>query len=270
MDEEILTGGNMNAVVRVGDTVRRPAGAWTPTVHRLLRHARERGVNWAPVPYGYDEVGREVLSFIEGDIPHEMPEWVWSSVVLTDIAQALRQWHDATSRFDRVGAVWNFDAHEPGEVICHNDFAPYNCVFRDGRFAGAIDFDLCSPGPRLWDIAYTAYRYVPLMPPANADVADGDHPERSPFAVTEMCSRLDTFLGAYAAGSVSLRYDRAEVFGMAIQRLFAIAAWTTSHVERTGNTALQKHAQMYRAHARWIDNDLSPSQARAEGDEELV
>jgi Ser/Thr protein kinase RdoA (MazF antagonist) len=255
MDEEILTGGHMNTVVRVGDTVRRPAGAWTPTVHRLLRHARERGVTWAPVPRGYDDAGREVLSFISGCVPHEMPEWVWSLVVLADAARALRQWHDATSQFDVIGAVWNSDAHEPVEVICHNDFAPYNCVFRAGRFAGAIDFDLCSPGPRLWDIAYTAYRYVPLMPPANADVADGDQ-ERSPFEVTEMCSRLDTFLAAYSAGSVSLRYSHGAVFAMVVQRLGAIAAWTTSHVTRTGNTSLEKHAQMYRAHAQWIDNKL--------------
>jgi Ser/Thr protein kinase RdoA (MazF antagonist) len=261
MDEEVLTGGHVNTVVRVGDTVRRPAGAWTPTVHRLLRHARERGVTWAPVPYGYDEVGREVVSFISGDVPHEMAEWVWSSVVLTDVARALRQWHDATSQFDRGGAVWNLDAREPGEVICHNDFAPYNCVFRDGRFVGAIDFDLCSPGPRLWDIAYTAYRYVPLMPPTNADVADGDHRERSRFEVTEMCSRLDTFLAAYAAGSVAVRYSHAEVFGMAIERLFAIAAWTSNHVAKTGNTSLQKHAQMYRAHAQWIDDELCLSRS---------
>lgn len=254
MEEEILTGGHMNTVVRIGDTVRRPAGAWTPTVHRLLCHARERGVSWVPVPRGYDEVGREVLSFISGDVPHEMPNWVWSPIVLTDVARALRQWHDATSQFDLAGALWGYDAHEPGEVICHNDFAPYNCVFRDGRFAGAIDFDLCSPGPRLWDIAYTAYRYVPLMPPANADVPDGDR-ERSPFEVTEMCSRLDAFLAAYAAGS-ALRYSHAAVFGMVIQRLGAIAAWTTHHVTRTGNTSLTKHAQMYRAHARWIDTKL--------------
>jgi aminoglycoside phosphotransferase (APT) family kinase protein len=253
MDEEILTGGHVNAVVRVGDTVRRPAGAWTPTVHRVLHHARERGVIWAPEPHGYDEVGREVLSFISGDVPHEMPEWVWSSLVLTDVARALRQWHDATSQFDLVGAVWNSDAHEPTEVICHNDFAPYNCVFRDGRFAGAIDFDLCSPGPRLWDIAYTAYRYVPLMPPAHAEVPDGGR-ERSRFGVTEMCARLDTFLAAYAAESVPLRYSHAAVFGMAIQRLHAIADWTTRHVTRTGNTSLGQHAQMYRAHAQWIDD----------------
>lgn len=255
MEEEILTGGHMNTVVRFGNTVRRPAAAWTPTVQRLLCHARERGVSWAPVPLGYDEVGREVLSYISGDVPHEMPEWVWSEVALMDAARALRQWHDATCCFDLAGAVWSSDAREPAEVICHNDFAPYNCVFRDGRFAGAIDFDLCSPGPRLWDMAYTAYRYVPLMPPADADVPDGKG-ERSPFDVTKLGLRLDTFLDAYAAGSDLLSYSHAALFDMAVLRLGAIAAWTTRHVAKTGNTSLAGHAQMYRAHARWIDSEL--------------
>ena len=35
-DEQPLTGGNVAAgVVRVGDTVRRPSGPWTPAVHTL-------------------------------------------------------------------------------------------------------------------------------------------------------------------------------------------------------------------------------------------
>ena len=63
------------------------------------------------------------------------------------------------------------------EVICHNDFAPYNLMFEDGRLTGVIDLDLASPGPRVWDMAYTAYRFVPLTDPANPDApfpgADG-------------------------------------------------------------------------------------------------
>jgi hypothetical protein len=99
------------------------------------------------------------------------------------------------------------------------------------------------------------YRYVPLMPPGDADVPDGAG-ERSPFEVTEMCSRLDMFLAAYAAGSVPLRYSQATVFDAAIERLGAIAAWTTSYVTKTGNVSLEGNAQMYRAHAQWIDDKL--------------
>lgn len=38
-----LDGGNVTTVVRVGDTVRRTAGPWTPAVHALLAWVRERG-----------------------------------------------------------------------------------------------------------------------------------------------------------------------------------------------------------------------------------
>ena len=47
-------------------------------------------------------------------------------------------------------------------MICHNDVAPYNTVFVDGRPRALIDFDTAGPGPRVWDIAYAAYTFVPL------------------------------------------------------------------------------------------------------------
>jgi hypothetical protein len=93
------------------------------------------------------------------------------------------------------------------------------------------------------------------MPPGDADVPDGAG-ERSPFAVAEMRSRLDTFLAAYAAGSVSLHYSQAALFDLAIERLGAIADWTSNYVTKTGNASLEGNAQMYRAHARWIDDEL--------------
>ena len=41
--EQALEGGNLNPeVVRVGDTVRRSAGSWTPAVHDLLQHLADR------------------------------------------------------------------------------------------------------------------------------------------------------------------------------------------------------------------------------------
>jgi Ser/Thr protein kinase RdoA (MazF antagonist) len=210
---------------------------------------------WVPEPLGFDELGREILSFIPGDVPHEMPGWAWSDVVLSDAARALRHWHDATVGFERAGAVWNLPARTPAEVICHNDFAPYNCVFRAGRFAGAIDFDVCSPGPRSWDIAYTAYRFVPLMPPRDADVAV-DLGDCSPFARAEMLGRLDAFLATYATAGAPLLYERAAVLESTIERLHALATWTTNHVQATGAIALERHPTMYRAHARWLSSLL--------------
>ncbi len=254
MAEEALSGGFVNAqVVRVGDTVRRQAGPWTPTIHRLLHHVRARGVDWVPEPRGLDERGREVLTFIPGDVPHSMPEWIWSEAVLVDVAVALRQWHDATADFAGEGAVWGFEAHAPAEVVCHNDFAPYNGVFRAGRFAGAIDFDLCSPGPRLWDLAYTAYRYAPLLPPAGTPAAARAGGEGSHFGPGEQRARLETFLTAYAgAGVEPRRYGCAELRSWAVRRLWAIADWNDRHFGGDPAHLLADSGRVYRAHARWI------------------
>jgi Phosphotransferase enzyme family len=251
MGEEVLHGGFVNSVVRVGDTVRRIPGNCTPTIHRLLAHVRERGVTWVPAPLGYDDRGREILTFIPGVVPHEMPEWVWSEVVLTDVARSLREWHDATIGFDVAASTWGLDAREPAEVICHNDFAPYNCVFRDGRLVGAIDFDTCAPGPRLWDIAHTAYRFVPLMPTQDASGLS-DAGERSPFGLTEMRARLDTFLDAYSALGTPVHFAPSAVIASTVDRLRALATWTTEHARMNGVTAFANHGEMYLAHARWL------------------
>jgi hypothetical protein len=54
-------------VVRVGDTVRRPARPSTATVQAYLAHLHCAGFTGAPVPLGIDDQGREVLSFVPGD-----------------------------------------------------------------------------------------------------------------------------------------------------------------------------------------------------------
>jgi hypothetical protein len=250
-EEHVLAGGHVNRVTRVGDTVRRRAGPWTPTIHRLLRHARDKGVSWLPEPRGLDELGREVLSFLPGDVPHEMPAWVWSESVLRDVGRALRQWHDATLDFDARGAIWNFAPPDPREVVCHNDFAPYNCVFQNGRFAGAIDFDFCAPGPRIWDLAYSAYRFVPLMPDASSE-RETLPGEISPFPRAVMAVRLNTFLDAYGSADHPVSLETARVLTAAADRLEAIATWTEEHVRANGVVALARHPAMYRDHASWL------------------
>ena len=253
--EEALPGGNVTKVVRIGDTVRRTPGPWTPTIHRLLTHIRAKGLNWVPEPLGTDEAGREVLSFIPGTVPHDMPEWIWTERILTDVSRSLREWHDATADFHEPNAKWGLPPSGPQEVICHNDFAPYNCVFSNGRFIGAIDFDFCSPGARIWDLAYTAYRYVPLMPGPDSEISIPG--EKSPFEAPVMYARLKSFLSGYAAGEGEARFQPAELIRTAIERLHALAAWTEDFARGQGAAALAEHAAMYRGHAQWL-NSLNP------------
>ncbi|MCM3132182.1 aminoglycoside phosphotransferase family protein [Paenibacillus polysaccharolyticus] len=178
LPEEKLTGGNVNEVVRVGDTVRRGSNP-NRYVHELLLHLEKEGFHQAPRYLGMDEKDREMLSYLDGDVPgNDYPEiesYMWSDESLIAVANLLRAYHDATVNFITVEQPDNkypgveeqadesvLRASEDTEVVCHNDFALYNIVFRHGLPQGIIDFDLACPGPRLWDIAYTLYTCVPL------------------------------------------------------------------------------------------------------------
>ena len=249
MDEQPLSGGNMSGAVRVGDTVRKPSQPQSSTIQRLLRHVRARGVTWVPEPLGRDEQGRDVWSFIAGEVVHDHPTWLWSTDVLTTVAGRLREWHDATATFVRhPDDVWWWPGKVPVEVICHVDFAPYNHVFRNGVFAGAIDFDICYPGPRLWDLAYTAYRYLPLTPHVDDSVDDGSTWARTHLTPGQIHDRIAIFLDAYAGHDAHLRYPASALLGYAPPRLMAMADWCAKQAD----ASLLRNALMYRAHARWL------------------
>lgn len=47
-------------------------------------------------------------------------------------------------------------------MVCHDDLAPRNTVFREGRPVAFVDFDLASPAPPAWDVAHLAWQFVPL------------------------------------------------------------------------------------------------------------
>ncbi len=163
MQEEILEGGNVNQVVRIGDTVRRTLGPWSEVVHQLLHHLEAQGFEGSPRFLGVDQQGREILSYFEGEVGF-MP-YVWSEASLVEAAQLLRRYHDATIGFVAPEAAnwqWVHSDSSRHEVICHLDFAPYNIVFRDEKPYALIDFDFAGPGPRVWDVAIAAYWFVPL------------------------------------------------------------------------------------------------------------
>jgi hypothetical protein len=169
-DVEELPGGNLSRVVRVGDTVRRPAGAWTPAVHALLDHLERKAFDAAPTAHGLDDEGREVLSYLPGETAGDAkpwPAWCWSEETLRGVARLLRRYHDSVADFaPAADAAWRLSPRplRPGEVVCHNDVAPYNLVQRpDGRLA-LIDWDVAGPGPAVDDVAFAARSFAPLHP----------------------------------------------------------------------------------------------------------
>jgi hypothetical protein len=162
--ETPLDGGNMSSgVVRVGDTVRRPAGAWTPAVHALLAHLHDAGFRGAPRPLGIDEHGREVLSFVPGTVawPGHF-HLLDGDGQLRRAARLVREFHDAVAGFTPPpGARWQALMPADGdEIIAHHDLAPWNLVIGD-QWA-FIDWDTAAPGTRLWDLAYAMHGFAPL------------------------------------------------------------------------------------------------------------
>lgn len=72
MDEIILEGGNLNTVIRIGNTVRRPLKKWSSNIHKLLLHVEAQGFSAVPSFFGIDERDREILSFIPGETGVEL------------------------------------------------------------------------------------------------------------------------------------------------------------------------------------------------------
>ena len=109
---EPLVGGNVSRdVVRVGDTVRRPAGPWTPAVHALLRHLHEAGFTASPLPLGVDDQGREVLRFIPGTVPwpHRF-DLLEADDQLARVGTLIREFHDAVGSFIPPADARSLDA----------------------------------------------------------------------------------------------------------------------------------------------------------------
>ncbi len=176
-------------VVRVGDTVRRPAAG--PAVHALLRFLEQADFPCSPRVLGVDERGREVLSYLPGVSGRHG----WAQVVpergLRAFAELLRAYHDAVADFTPSVHAWALEPRPPraGELICHGDFGPWNVVWDGGRPVGLLDFDFAGPAPALTDVAYALEHSVPFR--------DDDHCLRwlaypSP---PDRRARLETFAG---------------------------------------------------------------------------
>ena len=236
MTKEELTGGNSTPVHRLGNTVVRESGPWTPAVHAFLAACKKQLGSSVPQVHGTNEEGKEVLSYLPGEMLSQTePDVLWSEPNLIASAKLLREIHDAGANLAGQDLSWRQEVRQPREVICHNDFAPYNLVVTDGVVSGAIDFDMASPGPRIWDFAYLAYRLAPFAEDARS-YSERKHGSKS--------VRLNTLIAAYG-----IDFAVREVLVTMAERLIALAVYTEGNAASTGRSDLLEHAAMYRRDA---------------------
>jgi len=211
-------------VVRIGDTVRRPWRESTATVHAYLNHLADEGVSFVPRALGRDDDGREMLSYVAGDVPVEpLPPWAVADDVLAGLGTLIRRMHDAAQTWQPPeGAPWgrlpgssDVGSTAPMELVSHGDYCPGNVVFRDQRPAAFIDFDLIRPTTRVTDCVNALHWWVPLRAPQ-------DRPEQLRTAsVRDIADRVLRFADAYGLD----RAQRAKVVPQALRRAQDSLAW---------------------------------------------
>jgi hypothetical protein len=194
--ESDLQNSEHRRIVRAGDTVRRPAGWWTPAVQALLQHLHEVGFPYSPRPGGIDPQGREVVTYIPGESGAIGWHRIHNEQGLRRFARLLREYHDAVRDFRPAPDLeWALPPAEPPEVVCHNDFGPWNLVYNGDEPVGILDWDFAAPGPRSNDIAYALEYAVPFRDDTTAQTWH-HFPE-----VPDRRARLEIFADAYGLTS---------------------------------------------------------------------
>jgi Ser/Thr protein kinase RdoA (MazF antagonist) len=239
--EHELLGGNVSLeVVRVGDTVRRPTTPWSSSVDALLGHLHRVGFEGAPRPLGYDEAGRQMISFAEGHVGPDPSDL--DDARLKEVGRLIRRLHDAASSFVAPrDAVWNVAiAPDREELICHHDLAPWNLV-RTATNLVFIDWDGAGPGSRLWDLAYAAHGFIPLS--SGASLSDES-------AATRLAALIDG-------------YDLDEADRATLAALLARRVWSMYELLRHGHEHGDQpwgrlwdegHGEVWRADAQYVES----------------
>lgn len=227
MENEVpLYGGRITTgVVRVGNTVRRPATASSSFVAELLGDLRRQDFTGAPRHLGFDVAGREILSHLPGHVPARFQRWTDSQVAAA--GSLLRAFHDATRGSRLTG-------RHP--VVCHHDPGPNNTVFADDIPVAFIDFDTAAPGDPLEDLGYMAWTWCisskPDAPPATVQAA-----------------QLRILADAYGLHATS----RSSLIDAALDRQTRNAQWWRSHLARPSPRVADDHEITGRI--RWSEQE---------------
>ena len=189
-------------VTRLDDLVLRPARPWTATVHTLLAHLHDVGMDAVPEPVGIRD-GVEALRFIPGDCGPDAWRHLSSEAAVRSAGALLRRVHDATEGFEPPeGAEWAFAPTPGATVVTHGDPGPWNFVWRDGEAVALVDWDYAAPAPAMEDVAYAVDTFAPFR--ADEELGEGHGFDVPP----DRAARVHAFAEAYGLGGTAGLVDR--------------------------------------------------------------
>lgn len=171
--EVLLPAGDVTeGVVRIGNTVRRPHQPQSYAIAAYLDHLERQGFEGAPRYLGRDSSGRDVLTFIEGDVAGaSIEDRFLGDTLLESVARLVHDLHEAADGYRPVEEPFPEPANDDTiEVVGHLDVTPQNVVVRDGLAVGLVDFDLAGETTRFRDAYNAAMHWVPLRAPEDMTV----------------------------------------------------------------------------------------------------
>jgi hypothetical protein len=148
----------------------------------VLQYLESVGFNGAPRFHGVDAKGRDVLDFIDGEVADRpWPGWVADFERIASVARLVRAFDDAIEplglpvrandlRLAAPDGIPDSIAGTP-TLIGHLDITPENVVFREGRAAALIDFDLIGPATRVAEVANVLLWWAAWMPESDRELA---------------------------------------------------------------------------------------------------
>lgn len=169
VEQDLPKGDVTEGVVRIGDTVRRPHHDGSIAIAHYLDHLEVAGFAGSPRYLGRDDTGRDVLTFLGGDVASASPEaWAADNELLASIADLLLELHRAAAGFDEDEQLFPRLPEDSGPtVVSHLDVTPQNVIVCGGRAVGLIDFDLSRRATPYLECRNTALHCVPLVDPVD-------------------------------------------------------------------------------------------------------
>lgn len=194
MENVAVNIGQNREIIKIGNTVHRPTHWWTPAVHDLLSYLESVDFPYSPRVIGFDDKGREILSYIEG----ESGKYGWEKIVsdegLKKYAKFLLSYHQAIKDYKPPeNAEWAYANGAPGsgQIICHGDFGPWNIVWKGDEPIGIVDWDFVLPAKPEFDVLYALEYSAPFC-------SDEDASKLRAFkAAPDRKHRIGVFLSEY-------------------------------------------------------------------------